>query len=261
MIGETYRSRIYNNYVKAREQLLAPQTLQGLAPRAPYLRRLVLQHFPADRDAAILDLGCGHGALIHFARELGYRGLRGVDDSPEQVAAAQRLGIEGIEQCELRSALTAQADASLDTVVAFDVIEHFTRDELLPFVDAVARVLKPGGSWIIHVPNGESPLIGAIRYGDITHELAFTRTSLSQLLLSSGFGGVQYFEDTPVVHGAKSAVRWALWKTIRGVLRLYVAAETGDGSGRQIFSQNLLAIACKSGQRSSEDFHGEELRK
>jgi cyclopropane fatty-acyl-phospholipid synthase-like methyltransferase len=145
----------------------------------------VREHFPIDRDAAVLDVGGGHGALIHFAREAGYRNLRSVDRSPEQVAAAQRLGIEGVEEGDLGQVLRAQADASLDVVVAFDVIEHFTRDKLLPFVDQVHRVLKPGGRWIIHVPNGASPFFGAIRYGDLTHELAFTRTSLSQLLLSS----------------------------------------------------------------------------
>jgi hypothetical protein len=53
------------------------------------------------------------------------------------------------------------------------------------------------------------------------------------------------FEDTPVVHGAKSALRWALWKSFRGLLRLYIAAETGDASNAHIFSQNVLAVARK----------------
>ena len=210
MTAETYRTRIYTHYVQGRERVLAPETLAGLAPRAHALRRLIRRHFPADKSAAVLDLGCGHGALLHFAREAGYTKLRGVDGSPQQVAAAQRLGIEGISEGDLRDTLAAQADASLDVVIAFDVIEHFTRDELLPFVDAVHRVLKPCGCWIIHVPNGESPFFGGIRYGDLTHEMAFTRTSLSQLLLSSGFGEVHCFEDAPVVHGAKSALRWLL---------------------------------------------------
>jgi 2-polyprenyl-3-methyl-5-hydroxy-6-metoxy-1,4-benzoquinol methylase len=245
MAIETYRTRIYNQYVQAREQILAPESLDGLQPRAPFLRRLVREHFPTDRDAVVLDLGCGHGALLHFARAAGYTNLSGVDGSPQQIAAAQRLGIEGVAEGDLRDTLAAQADASLDVVVAFDVIEHFTRDELLPFVDQVHRVLKPGGCWIIHVPNGESPFFGSIRYGDLTHEIAFTRTSLAQLLLSSGFGEVRCFEDVPVVHGAKSALRWLLWKGFRSVLRLYVAAETGDASNAHIFSQNLLAVARK----------------
>ncbi|MGK2913388.1 MAG: class I SAM-dependent methyltransferase, partial [Porticoccaceae bacterium] len=241
MQTDTYRSRVYGNYVVAREQPLAPQTLGALMPRAPYLRQLVQQHFPTDKTAAVLDLGCGYGALLHFARELGYTNVRGVDGSQQQVAAALRLGIDGVNEGDLCETLAKQADASLDVVIAFDVIEHFTRDELLPLVDAVARVLKPSGRWIIHVPNGESPFCGVIRYGDLTHELAFTRTSLNQLLLSSGFGRVACFEDAPIMHGAKSTVRWVLWKAFRGLLRLYIAAETGDASRDHIFSQNLLA--------------------
>ncbi len=84
-----------------------------------------------------------------------------------------------------------------------------------------------------------------MRYWDMTHELAFTRTSLAQLLLSSGFADLRCFKDAPVVHGAKSALRWLLWKGFRGVLRLYVAAETGNAGGAHIFSQNLLAVATK----------------
>ena len=244
---DTYRSRIYRQYVNARDQSLAPLTLSELAPREPYLRKLVLQHFPKDKDASVLDLGCGHGALLHVARKLGYRNILGVDGSPEQVAAAKLLGIDDVKQCDLMHALELQEDGSLDVVIAFDVIEHFTREELLPFVDQVLRVLNVRGRWIIHVPNAESPFGGRMRYWDLTHELAFTRTSLSQLLLSSGFGEVRCFEDMPVVHGTKSAVRWLLWKMFRSVLRLYIAAETGYASNEHIFSQNLLAVALKQG--------------
>lgn len=57
--------------------------------RAPSLRQLVQWYFPADRDAGVLDLGYGHSALIHFARQLDYCNVHGVDGSPEQVAAAR----------------------------------------------------------------------------------------------------------------------------------------------------------------------------
>ena len=111
-------------------------------------------------------------------------------------------------------------------------------------VDEVCRVLRPGGRWIIHTPNAESPFGMRVRYGDLTHELAFTRTSLAQLL-SSGFSQVSCYEDQPVPHGLKSAVRWALWKVFRTLLRLYVAAETGDSGRDAVFSQNLLCVAFK----------------
>lgn len=230
----------------AREPAISPSTLEGLKPRAPYLKKLIQTHFPTDRRSAILDLGCGHGALIHYARRLGYTNIRGVDRSPGQVEAARRLGIEGVEEGDLLVTLAAQTDGSLDVVVAFDVIEHFTRDELLGFVDQVHRVMRPGGRWIIHTTNGDSAFCGRSRYGDLTHELAFTQMSISQLLLSSKFSKVQCFEDTPIPHGLKSAVRWGLWKIIRSGLRLYLAVETGDTAGNAIFSQNFLAVAEKA---------------
>ena len=241
-----YRDRLYARYVKARERVLAPDTVNRLAPRAPYLRRIIRLHFPEDRSAKILELGCGHGALLHFARRDGYMHARGVDTSPEQVAAADTLGVDDVEQGDLMQSLLDAADASLDVVVAFDVIEHLSKRELLDLVDQVHRVLRPGGRWIIHVPNGESPMFGRVRYGDFTHELAFTRESIAQLLLASGFSTVRCLEDTPVVHGAKSAIRWLIWKAMRAVLRLYVAAETGDSGKSAVFSQNLLAVATKT---------------
>ncbi len=240
-----YRTRIYGYYVHGRQQALAPPTVAELRPRAPYLTKLIRSHFPADRGSAILDLGCGHGALIHFARREGYTNVRGVDGSPEQVAAARRLGIEGVAEGDLLQLLAAQGETSLDVVVAFDVIEHFTKGELLGLVDQVHRVLRDGGSWIIHTPNGESPFAGRMRYWDFTHELAFTRTSIAQLLLSSGFSKVACYEDTPVPHGMKSALRWALWKAIRGVLRIYIAAETGDTGSDHFFTKNFLTVAIK----------------
>jgi len=240
-----YRTRVYNAYLTGRQNSLAMETLAGLKPRLPYLRKLIQSHFPPDLDATILDLGCGQGALIHVARQMGYRTIRGVDGSPEQVAAARRLGIQEVEQADVMETLAEVSDASFDCIIAFDLIEHFTRDELITFVDAVWRTLKPAGRLILHTPNAESPVGMRIRYGDFTHELAFTRTSLSQLLVSSGFQQINCFEDQPVPHGMKSAVRWALWKLFRNLLRLYLAAETGDSGRNAIFSQNLLAVAFK----------------
>lgn len=240
------RARIYQQYVNARGESLAPATLAGFAPRASSLRSLIRNHIPADRTASIIDLGCGHGALIYFLRQAGYFNVVGVDVSPEQVAEAARLGIEGIREGNLLETLRNQADDSQDVVIAFDVIEHFTKEELPLFVDEVFRVLKPGCRWLIHAPNGESPFVGAIRYGDMTHEQAFTRLSLAQLLLCSGFDRVECHESGPVPVGFKGSARWVIWRGIRLLLRVMTAAETGELCRHAIYTRNLLAIAYKS---------------
>jgi 2-polyprenyl-3-methyl-5-hydroxy-6-metoxy-1,4-benzoquinol methylase len=243
-VGKAYRDRIYRHYVEAATTALAPDTIAGLAPRKPYLADLVARHFPPDRAARIVEIGCGHGALLHVAAEAGYTNMAGIDGSPSQVAAAQRLGINGVRLGEGHAALAEEKDASLDAVIVFDVLEHLDRDELIRMADETFRVLKSGGRWIIHVPNGMAPFAGASLYGDLTHELAFTPDSLAQLVYATGFTSLACYEDVPVAHGLKSAVRKVAWLGIRQLLRAYYAIETGTARGA-VFTQNLLAVAVK----------------
>ncbi|MBM3522983.1 MAG: class I SAM-dependent methyltransferase [Alphaproteobacteria bacterium] len=222
----SYRERVYGRYIEASAMEVAPATLSG-------------RH-----DAAILDLGCGHGAIVHVARSLGYTNIGGVDGSPSQVAAAKRLGIEGVRLGDMFEVVRALPAASLDAAISFDVIEHLDREELIAFTDEIVRALKPGGRWIIHVPNGASPFGGAVLYGDLTHEIAFTPESITQLALSSGFTQVDCDEDAPVVHGVASFLRSLAWKAIRACLRFYLRAETGSVS-QPILTQNFLAVLTK----------------
>lgn len=238
------RQRLYQSYVSSGAAGPTASDEAALLPRFPYLNSIVRKHFPAARDSTIIDLGCGHGALLHAAHRAGYTQLAGVDGSREQVEAAHRLGLSNVSHGDLFEFLKRHASNSIDAVIAFDVLEHLTKTELLRMVDEVRRVLRPGGRWIVHVPNGESPFFGRIRYGDFTHEMAFTQNSISTLLKSSGFTDVECHEDRPVAHGFKSTLRLCLWHGIRALLKFYLAVETGSASGA-IFSQNFLCVAWK----------------
>ena len=238
-----FRERLYQSYLTDLGSV--PSTLtDALAPRAPYLRRLVRRHFPPDCEARVLDLGCGWGPLVAVARAEGYRRVAGVDRSPEQVAQAARLGVPGVREGELQATVDGLAPASLDVVLTLDVIEHLTREEVFRLCDGLFRALATGGRWIVHVPNGESPLFGRVLYGDLTHERAFTRGSLQQMWSATGFRQCAFFEDTPVVHGLPSAARRVVWEVLRAAWRLQLAAESGSSSGA-IFTQNLLAVAVR----------------
>ena len=215
-----YRQRMYDSYVRV--GAAAPDDASGLARRGPALRRLIADHFPAERDARILDIGCGNGALLRFAQEAGYHRLAGVDRSPEQVQAAHQHGLTFVRQGELIASLRAMPAASQDVLLAFDVLEHLHKQEVCDLLAEAFRVLAPNGRIIIHVPNGESPFFGRIRYGDFTHELAFTPDALTQLLRAFDFDGVTCHEVRPVAHGLKSGARLVLWRGIRAALRFYV---------------------------------------
>jgi 2-polyprenyl-3-methyl-5-hydroxy-6-metoxy-1,4-benzoquinol methylase len=213
--------------------------------RAPYLRRVIQTLFPKDKNARILDLGCGNGTFLYFVREAGYLSTAGVDNSREQIEQARLLGSAEVMQSDAFSFLATVEAESYDVITAFDIIEHLTKFELLRLADEIYRTLAPGGSWIIHAPNAEGFLGSRIRYADLTHEQAFTRESVEQLASAAGFRSVQCFEDAPIAHGLKSAARLVVWKTARVFLRLFLMAETGDTGRSAIFSQNLLAVVRK----------------
>lgn len=239
-----YRQRIYSHYVAAWDATNVPNSLAALENRGPTMRYVINAFFPKDKAAAILDLGCGHGTLVHFAHQAGYTNTHGIDASAQQVALAQHLGIANVTQGDLMAALKATPPDSLDAVIAFDVIEHFTKDELIDLVDAIHCTLKPNGCWIIHAPNANSPFVGAVRYGDYTHEQAFTPASVQQLLIASGFSRFLFAECCPRVYGLKSLIRVILWQMLRGLLVVANAAETGSLGGG-IWTRNFYAVAGK----------------
>lgn len=240
-----YRDRIYSSYVSSIPNLEKIDNLGLLDKRGPTIKNLIKSFFPKDRQSQILEIGCGHGALIYFAKEMGYVNIAGVDGSLEQVQLAKALNIEDVAEGDLLGKLHSLNKDTLDVVVAFDVIEHFTKEELIELVDAVQRVLRPNGRWIIHAPNARSPFVGAIRYGDYTHEQAFTEASLTQVLKSSGFREVSFFECRPLVHGVKSFIRVMIWRVTRFILTVVNAAETGSFERNAVWTRNLYAIACK----------------
>ncbi|WP_445779494.1 class I SAM-dependent DNA methyltransferase [Shewanella sp.] len=240
-----YRNRIYTHYVETWDETNVPTAVHDLENRGPTMRYVIDAFFPEDKSAAILDLGCGHGTLVHFAQQAGYRNAQGVDASKQQVELARKLGITNVVQGDLMETLKAIPSESLDTVIAFDVIEHFTKDELIDLVDAIHAVLKPTGCWIIHAPNAQSPFFGVVRYGDFTHEQAFTPSSIQQLLKASGYRKVNFADCGPRVHGIKSAVRFIMWKCIRIIYRLILIAESGDLKKGEIVTQNFYAVAYK----------------
>ena len=103
------------------------------------------------RTAAVLDLGCGTGVVTRaIAARDGFAGtVTGIDQSPEFIAAAERLAAnDGLgDRVEFvvgdAHALDLPA-ASFDAAVAHTLVSH-VRDPLAVLAEA-ARVIRPGGT-------------------------------------------------------------------------------------------------------------------
>lgn len=230
-----WRARLYDSYVSSGQG--GKDAASGFAARGPYLRDVIRRHVPADRKIRILDVGCGAGDVLFWLKKASYDNLQGFDVSPEMVSLAHESGVPEVALGSIAETLPAIGDETFDVVIAFDILEHFTKSEAFDILDGIFRVMKSGGVLVLHVPNAEGIFGAKIVHGDLTHETAFTQTSMRQTLSAVGFDHIRSYEDRPVVHGAKSAMRSLIWGVGSSPFRLLHAAETG--SPNCILSQNF----------------------
>lgn len=238
-----YHRRLYERYVATHFGSIRDVSVDACERQRKFFRAYFRRFLPGDKHAKIIDIGCGYGAFLYFLRKEGYQDVAGVDISPEQVEAARQLGIANVH-CEDLVTFLQKHQSSFDCITALDVIEHFPKEEILPLCGAAYEALGRGGAFIIQAPNGGSPFCGTLRYADFTHELAFTKESVTQVLRAVGFNDVRVFPTGPVVHGIPSGARFLLWHAIEFLLRIYLLAETGSFRGH-ILTQNLIALGRK----------------
>ncbi|MFA5883700.1 MAG: class I SAM-dependent methyltransferase [Acidimicrobiia bacterium] len=93
----------------------------------------------------VLDVGCGEGQLARRVAALGAE-VVGVDGSWAQIAEARHRG-GGPVYLRGSAVELPVADGSFDAVMACLVLEHVEPFE--PAIDEVARVLAPGGCFVL----------------------------------------------------------------------------------------------------------------
>lgn len=243
---KNYRNKIYKYYSTNSGRNLAPTLIEGLSIREPFYKNIIAKYFPPNKDSKIIEIGCGYGAFQYIIKQAGYTNSIGIDASDEQVSEAKRLGIKNVHLADIGDYLRETKDNSFDVLIAIDVIEHFTKEELSDLIDMFYRVLKKDGIIITHQPNAEGIFSNSIIYGDFTHELAFTRSSISQIFYSSGFKEISFLEDKPLKHSIKSIFRLYLWEyLIKPIYRFALTVESGGVEKEYIFSKNFLSIIKK----------------
>ena len=191
----------------------------------------------------LLEIGAGTGRVLATLKAAGFANVRGVDSSKYQVSVARTAGIE-VELVDGLDALAQQQEGRLSAVLAIDVLEHLPRETCLRCLALSARALRPGGVLIARVPNGAALFGAAIRYGDITHERAFTAAMIRETMMLAGFSSVAVKPVRPLVHGAVSLLRYAIWMVVETGLRVADAAETGERRGG-IYTRNLVACGTR----------------
>jgi methionine biosynthesis protein MetW len=97
----------------------------------------------------VLEVDCGPGVLASMMRQRGAQ-VTATDLSSVAVERARAKGISA-QQVDIDSEPLPFADASFDTVVSNSMVEHRFFTERC--FDEFARVLRPGGKFIVCLPN------------------------------------------------------------------------------------------------------------
>jgi SAM-dependent methyltransferase len=141
------------------------------------LRSVVLRRL--GKAQRILDVGCGTGGMFDLVHR---RGVVGIDVSETALGYARGRGLSRVARA-CACALPFPA-ASFDLVLALDVIYHRAVPDDAVAIAECARVLRPGGTVMIHAP--------AYRWLSGAHDRAvhgarrYTRGRVRQLAAAAG---------------------------------------------------------------------------
>ncbi|MEO8286315.1 MAG: methyltransferase domain-containing protein [Chloroflexota bacterium] len=134
----------------------------------------------------VLDIGCGRGLLLNKLRQRGWE-PQGTELSEEAAAYARdRLGLPVTTQTLEEAGFP---DNEFDLVILWHVLEHIQAPRAM--LNEVARILKPGGTLLVAVPNlgsWEARWSGPHWFHlDVPRHLThFTRKTLGDALAEAG---------------------------------------------------------------------------
>jgi SAM-dependent methyltransferase len=167
------------------------------------------------QDAAVLDVGTSTGTNLHMLAELGYRRVVGLDLSDEAIRFCAEKGLGFVHRGDVCN--LPFVDASLDLVLATDIIEHVEDDRRA--LSEIARVLVPGGNALITVPAFQS-LWGL--QDEVSHHLRRYRLPvLRSAVVAAGLRPVRCFHFNYLLFGPI----WLARQILR-VFKIKVASES-----------------------------------
>lgn len=198
---------------------------------------------PMKRGARYLEIGCGFGFGLDFARRMLGLEVLGIDPSPFAASGARQLEVPSVSGY-LEEA-TDLGGRSFDLIVASEVIEHV--HDPRRFVATVARHLSPEGVFILTTPNAgsirpeTSPGVLTPLLSTGWHYILHSQQSLIGVLRDTGFPRVEteVREHTIVAAATRGNAPVNLAADVdRALLRTYF-----DDRRRTVASNNWLWTA------------------
>ncbi len=192
------------------------------------------------KGAKIVEVGFGEGRFLDFARRSGFDVL-GLEIIPDLVKMASARG-HNVSVGALGD-LSDQA-GTFDLVVAFDVMEHLTTEEVAVFLNDSSLLLKEGGFILIRFPNGNSPFSLWLMNADVTHRSYLSENSIMQLARPLGFHleRASNAKLIPPLGMIKNLRRWLSY-SMRSIIEMLICYSF---LGRRVpLEPNLVVVLAK----------------
>jgi len=173
---------------------------------------------PDENDAPILDIGCGTGHFLYYLKKRGFSNFLGIDISESQVEFCRKSITPNVKIADAFEFLDDKKDA-YSVISSNDVIEHISKERVIPFLGMIYRALKPDGTLLLKLPNMSNPFSIDSRYRDFTHESGFTEKSIYQVLYMAGFRNISIRPSQDPGKSLKSLLGRALTSMLHAVLR------------------------------------------
>jgi len=189
MIPEFYESEVFEHYIT-----FHMTTKINLGEN----HKAFFRYFPSDIKGNLLDVGCGDGRFIRYAKEYGYE-VWGIDFDKKSVENVKKnFEINTVFAMSLEEFYKYAKEKGLqfDVITFFEVLEH--QDKPKEFLKMIKELLKNEGYIAGSVPN-RNRLFAEIDWkyypGDYPphHFLRFSKESLQKALTMNSFTNVKIF--------------------------------------------------------------------
>lgn len=144
---------------------------------------------PKEKNAEILDLGCGTGLELEAYFKLNsFARVTGIDLSDAMLAALQRKFTD--KEIKLIQGSYFDVDFGrecFDAAVSVESLHHFTKEEKIPLYEKLYAALKPGGYFILTDYFAQAP-----------EEERLFREEYMRLRQAEGITDGFYHYDTPL---------------------------------------------------------------
>ena len=158
------------------------------------LPQYIYNNLPEDKNAKILDLGCGLGQTLNELKKIGYKNVSGIDISDEAVKALTNLKIKITKVNDIID-FANSSNEKYDFLIMSHVLEHIEKNKMIETLSAVReKLMHEGSKFMVMVPNAQSYTGSYWRYEDFTHSWLFTSGSLFYVLKSAGFGKIEFVD-------------------------------------------------------------------